>query len=120
MSGLTCCDRWRDGSAAPPEVGAHPQSPPLSDDARREVCEASPSQTRNAGFLIRLWLLVIPREIHIRLGRCQIAGGLLFSLAKSTVERSVPSDTIGESAYRRIRRDIIFGQLAPSQKLKLE
>jgi DNA-binding GntR family transcriptional regulator len=30
------------------------------------------------------------------------------------------SDTVGESAYRRIRHDIIFGHLAPGQKLKLE
>lgn len=28
--------------------------------------------------------------------------------------------TIGENAYRRIRSDIIFGRLAPGQKLKLE
>lgn len=30
------------------------------------------------------------------------------------------TETIGESAYRRIRSDIIFGVLAPSQKLRLE
>jgi len=30
------------------------------------------------------------------------------------------SETIGESAYRRIRSDIIFGVLAPGQKLRLE
>lgn len=29
-------------------------------------------------------------------------------------------ESIGESAYRRIRGDIIFGRLAPDQKLKLE
>jgi DNA-binding GntR family transcriptional regulator len=29
-------------------------------------------------------------------------------------------ETIGESAYRRIRSDIIFGVLAPGQKLRLE
>ena len=31
-----------------------------------------------------------------------------------------PLPTIGESAYRRIRSDIIFGRLPPRQKLKLE
>ena len=31
-----------------------------------------------------------------------------------------PQETIGESAYRRIRSDIIFGVLAPGQKLRLE
>src|SRR5438552_4150391 len=29
-------------------------------------------------------------------------------------------DTIGENAYRRIRKDILFGRLKPGQKLKLE
>jgi DNA-binding GntR family transcriptional regulator len=36
------------------------------------------------------------------------------------LEPSASPETIGESAYRRIRRDIIFGRLAPSQKLKLD
>jgi DNA-binding GntR family transcriptional regulator len=31
-----------------------------------------------------------------------------------------PSASVGEMAYRRIRSDIIFGRLAPGQKLKLE
>lgn len=31
-----------------------------------------------------------------------------------------PIPTIGENAYRQIRSDIIFGRLAPGQKLKLE
>src|SRR3954470_24200324 len=30
------------------------------------------------------------------------------------------SETVGESAYRAIRHDIIFGRLAPGQKLKLD
>ncbi len=30
------------------------------------------------------------------------------------------TDTIGETVYRQIRQDIIFGRLLPSQKLKLE
>src|SRR3954447_13349993 len=30
------------------------------------------------------------------------------------------SETVGESAYNAIRRDIIFGRLAPGQKLKLD
>ncbi|PDS40990.1 GntR family transcriptional regulator [Rhizobium anhuiense] len=30
------------------------------------------------------------------------------------------SETVAESSYRRIRADIIFGRLAPAQKLKLE
>ncbi|MEH2469136.1 DNA-binding GntR family transcriptional regulator [Nitrobacteraceae bacterium AZCC 2161] len=29
-------------------------------------------------------------------------------------------ETVGDSAYRRIRNDVIFGQLEPGQKLKLE
>jgi len=33
---------------------------------------------------------------------------------------SQESDSIGQVAYRRIRADIIFGRLAPGQKLKLE
>jgi DNA-binding GntR family transcriptional regulator len=32
----------------------------------------------------------------------------------------VPSGTIGEEVYRRVRHDIIFGRLAPLQKLKLD
>lgn len=34
--------------------------------------------------------------------------------------KAQPTETIGESAYRRIRSDIIFGVLAPGQKLRLE
>jgi predicted transcriptional regulator len=34
--------------------------------------------------------------------------------------KTQPHETIGESAYRRIRSDIIFGVLAPGQKLRLE
>jgi DNA-binding GntR family transcriptional regulator len=30
------------------------------------------------------------------------------------------TETIGDNAYRRIRADIIFGRIAPSQKLKLD
>ena len=30
------------------------------------------------------------------------------------------NDTVGESAYRRIRHDIIYGQLAPGSRLRLE
>ena len=33
---------------------------------------------------------------------------------------SVNAETAGERAYRRIRRDILFGGLAPAQKLKLD
>ena len=29
-------------------------------------------------------------------------------------------ETVGDSAYRRIRNDVIFGTLEPGQKLKLE
>ena len=32
----------------------------------------------------------------------------------------VNAETAGERAYRRIRRDILFGRLAPAQKLKLD
>ena len=34
--------------------------------------------------------------------------------------KTTTAETIGESAYRRIRSDIIFGALAPGQKLRLE
>src|SRR5258708_8944279 len=34
--------------------------------------------------------------------------------------KTQPQETIGESAYRRIRSDIIFGVLSPGQKLRLE
>jgi DNA-binding GntR family transcriptional regulator len=30
------------------------------------------------------------------------------------------SETVGETAYRRIRSDIVFGRLAPGEKLKLD
>ena len=33
---------------------------------------------------------------------------------------SQPVDTVGESAYRRIRHDIIFGRLAPGSRLRLD
>ncbi len=33
---------------------------------------------------------------------------------------SVNAETAGERAYRRIRHDILFGRLAPAQKLKLD
>ncbi len=33
---------------------------------------------------------------------------------------TAPPETIGENAYRRIRSDIIFGRIAPGQKLKLD
>src|SRR6187431_2650059 len=33
---------------------------------------------------------------------------------------SMAGETVGESAYNAIRRDIVFGRLAPRQKLKLE
>ena len=29
-------------------------------------------------------------------------------------------ETVGETAYRRIRSDIVFGRLAPGEKLKLD
>jgi DNA-binding GntR family transcriptional regulator len=29
-------------------------------------------------------------------------------------------ETVGERVYRRLRNDIVFGRLAPGQKLKLE
>jgi DNA-binding GntR family transcriptional regulator len=32
----------------------------------------------------------------------------------------VPAETVGDSSYRRIKTDVIFGRLAPGQKLKLE
>ena len=36
------------------------------------------------------------------------------------LERTTDSDAVGDGGYRRIRNDIIFGQLRPDQKLRLE
>ena len=36
------------------------------------------------------------------------------------LSRAVEQDSVGEKAYRRIRTDIIFGKLAPGQKLRLD
>src|SRR5580698_7066622 len=38
----------------------------------------------------------------------------------SVLTRTVTPETIGESVYRRIRSDIIFGVIPPGQKLRLE
>jgi DNA-binding GntR family transcriptional regulator len=37
-----------------------------------------------------------------------------------TLGREAASDSIGDKAYRQIRTDIVFGKLAPGQKLRLE
>lgn len=37
-----------------------------------------------------------------------------------TDETGHPTETIGETVYRRIKSDVIFGRLEPNQKLKLE
>ena len=39
---------------------------------------------------------------------------------KAMLTRATEYDSVSEKAYRRIRTDIIFGQLAPAKKLKLE
>jgi DNA-binding GntR family transcriptional regulator len=36
------------------------------------------------------------------------------------LSREAQHDTVGEKAYRRIRTDIVFGRLAPGQKLRLD
>ncbi|WP_420407493.1 GntR family transcriptional regulator [Hoeflea sp.] len=36
------------------------------------------------------------------------------------MSQTAEQDTVGDSAYRNIRKDIIFGQLKPSEKLRLE
>lgn len=36
------------------------------------------------------------------------------------IEQAIGTDTAGETAYRRIRHDIIFGRLAPGSRLRLE
>ncbi len=38
----------------------------------------------------------------------------------SLIERGEDAQTVGDDGYRRIRSDIVFGRLRPSQKLKLE
>ena len=55
--------------------------------------------------------------------RCRLGGKLLMcevSSPMSTLSPHSDSGTVGESAYRRIRHDIIFGQLAPGSRLRLE
>ena len=37
-----------------------------------------------------------------------------------TLDRADEADSIGDDGYRRIRNDIIFGKLRPSQRLRLE
>ncbi len=41
-------------------------------------------------------------------------------MTSTTIQSAGPAETVGESAYRRIKQDVIFGRLAPGQKLKLE
>jgi DNA-binding GntR family transcriptional regulator len=40
--------------------------------------------------------------------------------AKDAVQTAPQPATVGDSAYRRIRSDIVFGRLAPGKKLKLD
>jgi DNA-binding GntR family transcriptional regulator len=41
-------------------------------------------------------------------------------ISEITVLQMPSSETVAESSYRQIKADIIFGRLAPGQKLKLE
>src|ERR1700675_4340868 len=41
-------------------------------------------------------------------------------LSKEMLTRTSDYDSVGEKTYRRIRTDIIFGKLAPGEKLKLD
>jgi DNA-binding GntR family transcriptional regulator len=36
------------------------------------------------------------------------------------LEDPLQGETVGETAYRRIRTDIVFGRLVPGEKLKLD
>ena len=38
----------------------------------------------------------------------------------SLIERGEENEAVGDDGYRRIRSDVIFGRLAPGQKLRLE
>jgi DNA-binding GntR family transcriptional regulator len=40
--------------------------------------------------------------------------------AANIPRRGDEDDTVGETAYRRIRSDIVFGRLPPGQKLTLD
>src|SRR5687767_15334407 len=40
--------------------------------------------------------------------------------ASAMLADPLPGETVGETAYRRIRSDILFGRLAPGEKLKLD
>src|SRR6266852_7654934 len=41
-------------------------------------------------------------------------------LDRDMLTRTADYDSVGETTYRRIRTDIIFGKLAPGEKLKLD
>ncbi len=41
-------------------------------------------------------------------------------ISEEAVQTDLLAETVAESNYQRIRRDIIFGRLAPGQKLKLD
>ncbi|MDQ0561299.1 DNA-binding GntR family transcriptional regulator [Rhizobium mesoamericanum] len=43
-----------------------------------------------------------------------------LKISEGPMHAELPIETIAESSYRRIRRDIIFGRLPPGQKLKLD
>jgi DNA-binding GntR family transcriptional regulator len=54
------------------------------------------------------------------MGRIASARRQNLRFAKAMLTRTADYDSVSEKAYRRIRLDIIFGKLAPGEKLKLE
>src|SRR5947209_9518959 len=57
---------------------------------------------------------------HTKSNTYDASGGALAALSPDRLRTTMAGQTIGESAYGAIRQDIIFGRLAPGQKLKLE
>src|SRR5271166_354255 len=57
---------------------------------------------------------------HIDRPRKHSSDNLAATAVATAQSRGDLGDPVGETAYRRIRTDIIFGRLAPGQKLTLE
>lgn len=55
-------------------------------------------------------------------GACQAKSGVRrWGMEREHADdKSAPSETVGELAYRQLRADILFGRLAPSERLRLD
>jgi DNA-binding GntR family transcriptional regulator len=57
---------------------------------------------------------------HIEMANKQVRPKLSAASSANVDRRDPDADPVGETAYRRIRSDIVFGRLPPGQKLTLE